>query len=252
VTDQIAPVINEICAEHDINGIVSYIFDGSKAGWNLETKTRASSLLRRALSWCTVLKMLALEQWSEIPAFHRGVAVFDADAATWVLEQLQEKLDKAERLRKPLVDLYSVIVLSNDASSSATTVAVSNLASILEKLLSSQEGVIPELALPCDNLSKSFRPETDIKSWNRHATDSALRLQGCLLAIRSSSSEGHHPLPPSKRISIAGLSSCALHSARKLSLRPASRRCNLFTAFHGLYVQLEAFPVLTRRCWMFT
>lgn len=194
MTDQIAPVINEICAEHDINGIVSYIFDGSKAGWNLETKTRASSLLRRALSWCTVLKMLALEQWSEIPAFHRGVAVFDADAATWVLEQLQEKLDKAERLRKPLVDLYSVIVLSNDASSSATTVAVSNLASILEKLLSSQEGVIPELALPCDNLSKSFRPETDIKSWNRHATDSALRLQGCLLAIRSSSSEGHHPL----------------------------------------------------------
>lgn len=169
---------------------MSYVFNGSKAGWNLESKTRASSLLRRALSWCTVLKMLALKQWSEIPEFHRGVSVFDADAATWILEQLEEKLDKVERLRKPLIDLYSFVIL-NDAPSSVKTAAVSNFASILEELLSCQEDTISVLALPCDDLTKAFRPEADIKSWNRHATDSALRLQGCLLAIRGSSTEGH-------------------------------------------------------------
>lgn len=187
--DRIAPFINKIWADLDIDGIVSYIFDASKVGWKLESKTRASSLLRRALSWCTVLKMLALKR-NGISEFCHGVSLFDADAATWILEQLEEKLDKVERLRKPLVDLYSFVIL-NDAPASAKTVAVSNLASILEELLSSQADAIPGLALPCDNLDKSFRPEADIKSWNRHATDGALRLQGCLLAIRGSSSEGH-------------------------------------------------------------
>ncbi|KAJ5123735.1 hypothetical protein N7448_009832 [Penicillium atrosanguineum] len=188
--DRIAPSINEICAEQDINGIVSYVFNGSKVGWNLESKTRASSLLRRALSWCTVLKMLALKQWSKIPAFHQGISVFDADAATWILEQLEQKLDKVESLRRPLVDLYSFIIL-NDAPSSAKTAAVSNLASILEELLSCPEDTISELELLCDDLTEGFRPEADIESWNRQATDSALRLQGCLLAIRGSSTEGH-------------------------------------------------------------
>ena len=134
--------------------------------------------------------MLALKQWSEIPEFHRGVSVFDADAATWILEQLEEKLDKVERLRKPLIDFYSFIIL-NEAPSSVKTVAVSNFASILEELLSCQEETMSGLALPCDDLTKAFRPEADIKSWNRHATDSALRLQGCLLTIRGSSTEGH-------------------------------------------------------------
>jgi len=189
MTDRIAPFINQICAEHDIHGIVSYIFDGSKAGWNLESKIRASSLLRRALAWCMVLRMLALKQWGEIPEFYRGVWLFDADAATWILEQLEEKLDKIERLRKPLVDLYSFVII-NDAPASTRTMAVTNLASILEELLSSEADVISGLALPYDDLAKSFQPETDIKSWNRQATDSALRLQGCLLAIRGSVSEG--------------------------------------------------------------
>lgn len=134
--------------------------------------------------------MLALKQWNEVPSFHRGVSVFDADAATWILEQLEEKLDKVDRFRKPLVDLYSSVIL-NDAPTSTKTMAVGNLASILEELVSSQEDAVLGLKLPCDDLVKSFRPETDIKSWNRHATDGALRLQGCLLAMKGSSSERH-------------------------------------------------------------
>ncbi|KAJ5669950.1 Armadillo-like helical [Penicillium maclennaniae] len=188
--DRLATSIDEICAEHDIDGILSYAFNGSQAGWNLESKTRASSLLRRALSWCTILKMLALRQWSEISGVYRDVSEVDADAATWILEQLEEKVDKVERFRKPLLDLYAFVIL-NDAPSSAKTAAVSNLASILEELLSCQESTLSGLALPCDDLTKAFRPEADIKSWNRHATDSALRLQGCLLAIRGSSNDGH-------------------------------------------------------------
>lgn len=132
--------------------------------------------------------MLALQQWDAIPMFYRGVSQFDADVATWVSEQLDERLGQKEKYKKPLVNLYTSVIL-RDHPAAAKTVTVSNLSSILEEQLSSKVGTISELKLPCDDLAKCFRPEADSQSWNRNATDAALRLHGCLLAIRAASGE---------------------------------------------------------------
>lgn len=188
IKDRIAPAISDIGKEHDLDGILSYVFDASHAGWNLASRARASPLLRRALAWFTILKMLALEQWDAIPVFYHGVSQFDADVATWVSEQLDERLSRKEKYNKPLVNLYTSVILS-DHPAAAKTVTVSNLSSILEEQLSFLAGTTSEFTLPCDDLAKSFRPEADSQSWNRHATDAALRLHGCLLAVQTASGE---------------------------------------------------------------
>lgn len=188
IEDQIAPFVNEIFKEHDLDGVLWYAFDASQPGWNLVSRTRASPLLRRTLAWCMALKLLALGQSNDLQKFYQGVALFDADAATWIAEQLEES-GHNEKYRRPLVDLYSSVLLGDHPVTTKTATA-SNLASLLEEQLSSQEGSASELGLPCDELTKSFRPEADIQAWNRHATDAALRLQGCLLAVKVSANEG--------------------------------------------------------------
>lgn len=188
IGDQIAPFVNATFKEHDLDGVLGYVFDASRPGWNLTSRTRASPLLRRALAWCMTLKMLALRHSGNLREFYHGVALFDADAATWITEQL-EGFHHRVQYRKPLADLYSSILLG-DHPVNAKTAAASNLASVLEEPLSPQQGSGHKLDLPFDELTRSFRPETDIQAWNRHATDAALRLQGCLLAVKVSANEG--------------------------------------------------------------
>lgn len=181
---QVASFIKDIRKEHDLDGILAYVFDATQVGWNCASRTRASGLLRRAIAWCVTLEMLALQNWGDIPTFYRRISRFDADAATWIAEQLEE-IGENEKYRKPLVDMYSSVILS-DQPVIVKTMAVSNLASILENLLSLQDAHVSGLELPLDELTMSFRPETNIQVWNRHATNVALRLQGCLLAARVS------------------------------------------------------------------
>lgn len=187
VEEHIVSFITSVFEEHDLNGVLSDVFDASQRGWNLQCGTRASSLFRRALTWCKILNSFASHDWSSIPPFFNGVAAFDADAANWIIERLQETLGEKETYHKPLADLYSSVIIG-DYTSDVKTVAASSLASILEHLLSSQVKSIPELALPCDNLMQNFRPDLAIEEWNRQATDAELRLQGCLLAIQVISS----------------------------------------------------------------
>ncbi|KAJ6138874.1 Armadillo-like helical [Penicillium samsonianum] len=183
--DQVISFINEMFEVHDLDGILRFVFDASQAGWNLSSTSRASALLRRALAWCTTLKMLTSQQWEQLPAFFIGVSQFDADVARWILEQLHESVGEDERYRQPLADLYSSVILGNSRPD-VKTMAASNLASILENLISSQFDSVPSIGLPWDAIANGFRPGTDITAWNREATDAELRLRGCLLAIRSS------------------------------------------------------------------
>ncbi|KAJ5564383.1 hypothetical protein N7513_000625 [Penicillium frequentans] len=187
VEEHIVSFITSVFEEHDLNGVLSDVFDASQRGWNLQSGTRASSLFRRALTWCKILNSFASHDWSSIPFFFKGVAAFDADSANWIIERLQETLGEKGIYHKPLADLYSSVIIG-DYTSDVKTVAASSLASILEHLLSSQVKSIPELALPCDNLMQNFRPDLAIEEWNRQATDAELRLQGCLLAIQVISS----------------------------------------------------------------
>ncbi|KAJ5452628.1 Armadillo-like helical [Penicillium cf. griseofulvum] len=182
---QVIPFINEMFEAHDLDGILRFVFDVSQTGWNLLSTVRSSALVRRALAWCTTLKVLISKQWEQLPSFFAGVSQFDADVARWILEQLHESLSEDERYRQPLADLYSSVILG-DSRPDVKSMAASNLASIMENLISSQPDSVSSMGLPWDTIADSFRPETDITTWNREATDAELRLRGCLLAIRLS------------------------------------------------------------------
>lgn len=185
IEDRVLPAVHQILKEHALDDVMLYVFDGSQPGWNLASRTRASPLLRRALAWCTMLKMFSSKQWQEIPAFFGSVSEFDPNAASWIAEQTQNRLGSKQMYRMPLADLYTSIILGQHAAA-VKTVAVENLASVLEGMLVSQADRILELGLPCDDLANGFQPELNLQAWNRQATDAALRLQGCLLVLRSS------------------------------------------------------------------
>ncbi|QQK40766.1 Armadillo-like helical [Penicillium digitatum] len=183
--NQVISFINEMFEVYDLDRILRYVFDASQAGWNLSSTCRASALLRRALAWCTILKMLTSQQWEQLPSFFNGVSQFDADVARWILEQLHDSFGEDERYRQTLANLYSSAILG-DSRPDVKTMAASNLASILENLILSKFDSVSSVGLPWDAIANSFRPETDITTWNREATDAELRLRGCLLAIRRS------------------------------------------------------------------
>ncbi|KAJ5083898.1 hypothetical protein NUU61_008477, partial [Penicillium alfredii] len=185
VETSIAHFVDELFQTHDLHGIKGHVFNASWPGWNLSSSTRSSSLLRRALAWCTILKMLSLGQWHDITTFYHGVSLFDANAARWVSERLHEKLGALQRYRKPLAELYSSVIMGS-FSTEVKIIAVSNLACILEDLLVLQLDAAQSLVLPWENIGKSFQPEMDIQAWNREATDAELRLRGCLLNVRIS------------------------------------------------------------------
>lgn len=132
--------------------------------------------------------MLVSKEWTMIPAFYHLISQFDADAGSWVLEQLPEHLAGVTKYRKPLVKLYSSII-QRDHPAASRTLAAANLATVLEEMLASFSTDISELSLPCEELERCFNPVSDIKQWNRHATDAEVRLQGCLLALRASSTQ---------------------------------------------------------------
>lgn len=186
--DRVASFVNDIHDQHDLDGVLSYVFDVSQPGWNLVSRTRASALLRRALAWCMLLKMLVSKEWTMIPGFYHSISHFDADAGSWILEQLSEHLRGVTKYRKPLVKLYSSII-QRDHPAASKTLAAANLTTVLEEMLVSSSNDTSELNLPCEELESYFNPMSDVKQWNRHATDAELRLQGCLLAVRASSTQ---------------------------------------------------------------
>ncbi|KAJ5773802.1 Armadillo-like helical [Penicillium paradoxum] len=188
IEGRIITFINEMFEIHDLDEILEFVFDASQEAWNLSSISRASALLRRALAWCKVLKMLASQQWEQLATFYLGVSQFDADVARWIAEKLHETVGQNESYMQPLANLYSSVILG-DSRPDVRTMAASNLASILEALLPSHLDTISSLGLPWDAIANGFRPETDITAWNREATDAELRLRGCLLAIRLSSDQ---------------------------------------------------------------
>ncbi|KAJ5720693.1 uncharacterized protein N7483_008627 [Penicillium malachiteum] len=180
---QVSASISTLCEKNDLQGVMSYIFDASSSGWNLASRTRASSLLRRALSWCTAMRIFAAQQKDESLNFFLSISAFDADAGNWIIERLDEKLGEKEKYRQHLVHLYSSIIVGQ-YTTDVRTIAVANLASSLEQLLSSHPEAVADLILPCDDLIQGFRPDLEIENWNRQATDAELRLQGCLHGVQ--------------------------------------------------------------------
>ncbi|KAJ5550352.1 Armadillo-like helical [Penicillium sp. DV-2018c] len=183
--EKVISFVNEMFEAHDLDGILSFAFDASQAGWNLSSNTRASALLRRSLAWCKILKLLTSQRLEQLPTLYLGVAQFDADVARWISEQLHDILGESQKYRQPLAELYASVILA-DCRPDVKAMAASNLASILEALIPSQFDIVLGMGLPWQAIEDSFQPQADISTWNREATDAELRLKGCILAIRFS------------------------------------------------------------------
>lgn len=181
---RVLPSIHEIFSHHELDDSLSHVFDTTKQGWNISPVTRSSSLLRRAFAWFLTLQKLASHQ-ENLHEIYLGFSLFDPDAASWVCEQLQERLGEKRRFQKPLANLYSAIILGNHEADTKT-IAVSNLASVVGSAVIMSPNSLNDLDIPSQDLLRSFQPEKDIQKWNRHATDAELRLRGALLAIEAS------------------------------------------------------------------
>lgn len=181
---QIVASVSTIFDEHELDASVRHVFDSSNQGWNLSPTVRSSSLLRRALALFLTVRKLVLEE-KDLFEFYLGVSLFDPDVASWVCEQLQEKLGGKERFSKPLAHLYSSIILGKHRPD-LQTIAAEGLASVIEALITIRSSEVAEICLPHADLLRSFQPEKRIELWNRRATDAELRLRGALLVIEIS------------------------------------------------------------------
>ncbi|KAL5361084.1 putative death-receptor fusion protein-domain-containing protein [Aspergillus floccosus] len=169
---------------HGLHDILDYIFDSSNPSWKSLSTNRASSLLRRALSWVALLQAFIENEFDELQPFIKTVSAFDSNVGTWLLEKVQDTFSQKETHQKVLLDLYSSILLTDypeDVKSSVT----SHLASILESILGSQSDKIKEIDLPWDKLDNHINATEHGQIWNRDRGDAELRLQGCVLAAKS-------------------------------------------------------------------
>ncbi|KAI9043885.1 THADA/TRM732 family protein [Aspergillus affinis] len=176
--------LNDIFDTHALYDIVDFIFDSSHPSWKSLSTTRAASLLRRALSWAAVLRILGTDQSNEeLESFILKVSCFDANVGAWLLEQLQETFGQNAANRNILLRLYSVVILGaypEDVKSSA----IDSLASCLESVLDFGSDSFGGIVLPWEALDRQINPGPAAPIWNRVRSDAELRLQGCLLAAK--------------------------------------------------------------------
>ncbi|OJJ31583.1 hypothetical protein ASPWEDRAFT_697288 [Aspergillus wentii DTO 134E9] len=178
-------LLTEVFDTYQLHDVMDYIWKSSDSLRRSSSVARASSLLRRVLSWTTVLRMLSTKESVDLPSFFKQVSDVDSDAARWVLEQLQDILGETQRHRKSLLDLYSSVILGNYPED-VKAAAISNLATGLEVLLDFRYDNTKGLDLPWEALGAQIKSELETGTWSRDTSDAVLRLQGCLLAIRAS------------------------------------------------------------------
>lgn len=178
--------------EYDFNGILDYLFNSSDPSWSSSSTTRASSLLRRALSWTVILRMFASNKLDELEPFLRSVSAFDPNAGRWLLERMPDLFGEDESHKGALLKLYSSVILSSSSDLVKAT-AILNLASILEAFLDFHHGITHFPDLPREDLERQIEPGTAVETWNREMTDAALRLQGCFLAAKAISHQWQSP-----------------------------------------------------------
>ncbi|EAW14308.1 THADA/TRM732 family protein [Aspergillus clavatus NRRL 1] len=164
---------------HDI---LAFVFDSSNPSWKTLSTTRATSLLRRVLSWTAILRMFVSGQLENSAAFFLTVSTLDSNAGRWVIEQLQNVLGDKERYRNSLLAFYSSVILGEYAAE-VKSVAISSLEAILRVVLDSRSSDVKDINLPWDALHAQIDTS---ETWNRDMADAELRLQGCLLTVRAS------------------------------------------------------------------
>lgn len=189
IIGKIIPFLNEIFDAYGLDDVLDYVFDSSHPSWEALSTTRASSLLRRALSWAEFMKILASNRFQDLANFFQIIANFDSNAGRWLLEQTQDTFGEKDQYRKTLLSLYTSIILGG-YSEEIKEAAILNMASILEVLLDFRHDNIKGIDLPWEALGKQLDCDADMHTRSRDMADAELRLQGCLLTAKINSSQG--------------------------------------------------------------
>ncbi|KAL4785390.1 putative death-receptor fusion protein-domain-containing protein [Aspergillus varians] len=168
---------------YQIYDTLDFVFDSSNPSFTTLSTTRAFSLLRRELAWVTILKALTKGDTGNLEAFIHKVATLDPNACQWILERLHETLAAEEEYTKPLVKLYTSIIIG-DLPLEVQTPAISNLASYLQAALESQDTSPLMSALPWGDLAPQIKAGSDKKGFNRDRADADLQLEGCLIGSK--------------------------------------------------------------------
>lgn len=180
--------LDEIFETYDFQGILEYVFDSSHPSWKALSTTRASSLLRRVLSWVELLRIFASDRFVRLKPFFQTVSTFDSNAGRWLLEKTQDFFGERKEYEGILLNLYATIILEA-YSTEVKGAAILNLTILLETLLDFRHDNIKGVDLPWTALSKQLESDADAQTRSRDTADAELRLHGCLLAVEIISSQ---------------------------------------------------------------
>ncbi|RAK77623.1 THADA/TRM732 family protein [Aspergillus fijiensis CBS 313.89] len=181
---RLVSTFESLTTEYAFEDILGFVFDTSHPSWKSLSTTRASSLLRRAISWVTVLHMLIGGRVNDLEPFVRTVSNFDPNAGQWLLERLQEIFGPREQYGKTLIGLYSSVILG-DYPEEVKAVAIASLASKLQVLFDCRNEALPQIDLPWGALEGQLKHGSSQHIWNRDRSDAELQLHGSLLAAKA-------------------------------------------------------------------
>ena len=189
IIGKIIPFLSEMFDAYDLDDVLNYVFDPSHPSWEALSTTRASSLLRRALSWTEFMRIFTTGRPQDLGSFFKIIADFDSNAGRWLLEKTQDTFGEKDQYRNTLLSLYTSIILGG-YSEEIKGAAILNMVSILEVLLDFRHDNIKGIDLPWEELSKQLDCDADMHTRSRDMADAELRLHGCLLAAKINSSQG--------------------------------------------------------------
>jgi hypothetical protein len=101
---------------------------------------------------------------------------------------MHEIFEPKEKYTQDLVKLYTSIILG-DLPLEVKTPGISNLASYLQVALESKDGLLTT-TLPWGDLAGQVKIGSTKKGFNRDRADADLRLEGCLVGLKSIT-QGH-------------------------------------------------------------
>ncbi|PYH49144.1 THADA/TRM732 family protein [Aspergillus saccharolyticus JOP 1030-1] len=180
----VALTMDSMTVKYAFQDILDFVLDSSHPSWKSLSTTRASSLLRRAISWVTMLHMLIAGKVNDLEPFVRTVSNFDLNAGQWLLERVQEIFGQREQFGKTLIGLYSAVILG-DYPEEVKAVAISCLASKLQAVFDFHNEALPQIDLPWGALEGQLKHGSSQHIWNRDRSDAELQLHGSLLAAKS-------------------------------------------------------------------
>lgn len=176
-----ASFLDELFEIYNFQDILEYVFDSSHPSWKALSTTRASSLLRRVLSWVEFLRIFGSGRFDRLKSFFQTVSTFDSNTGRWLLEKTQDLFGERKEYEGTLLNFYAIIILG-DYSAEVKGAAILNLATLLEVLLDFRHDNIKGIDLPWTALTKQLESDADAQTRSRDTADAELRLHGCLLA----------------------------------------------------------------------